>query len=564
MVAQGAAAFGGRSSCAACSRSGTIGEIDRAKSCRPVAETRPTFLKLHAGEAVPEGFALSAGQVAGIARLCEGCARLTGYRLHFEPRKVDATRSGAIADFPVIGLANEILGDIRILRPQGGASRTSQEMASRIAASIAGLASELAKAQQALWRREAELAAGVPVLPHREEQAHLAERLRAILRSATKATDCDAAGLYLLDDATSRLKLRSLDGLPPDRLTAPPRPLAGAIADLEALLGHAVVLTDAQQVTQWNAPEPAQSAICLPVSSATMPLGTLWLFCQRPRDFTSHQTELLEIVAGRLAAELERAMLLTDVVESRSARQQIAVAARLQDSQLPRMAPHSDQWEVAGWTAPGKWLASSFHDWIGSGRDELGVFVGQSAVEEPCSSDLRAAMTMCTLRALARAEAEVTRDPDVLLMKANRLLWALWPGDVSASLACGLLSAANGKLRIAVAGSIAVLLLTPTGAWRDCSRSTVPLGGDAEMPYLADDLQLSPGEALLLVSHSLFRQPAAAVPNLLAELGQFLAGQCEASAQQMQQSAEQYLQQSDMPAPACGSLVIVRRKPAAP
>ena len=53
-----------------------------------------------------------------------------------------------------------------------------------------------------------------------------------------------------------------------------------------------------------------RKASCVPVSSPTVPLGTLWFFSDRPREFTDMQTGLAELVSGRLAAELERTMLL--------------------------------------------------------------------------------------------------------------------------------------------------------------------------------------------------------------------------------------------------------------
>src|SRR6185436_7888036 len=132
----------------------------------------------------------------------------------------------------------------------------------------------------ALWRREAELAANVPVIPHSAEEEHLASKLQATLRAGAEAVRCQAAALYLLDDATSELKLRSSWNLPFGSLLRPARPLRGAVADLEALLGHAVVLEDATMFESWKAPHemPAGAAVCVPVSTPTMPLGTLWLF----------------------------------------------------------------------------------------------------------------------------------------------------------------------------------------------------------------------------------------------------------------------------------------------
>ena len=119
------------------------------------------------------------------------------------------------------------------------------------------------------------------MVPHREEEKHLAERLQAALLAGGEAVGCDAAAIYLLDEATTELKLRSSWGLPFDRLTAPARPLQGAVADLEALLGHAVVLNDDNLMATWNAPEDFPAAVCVPVSSPTTLLGTLWVFCKR-------------------------------------------------------------------------------------------------------------------------------------------------------------------------------------------------------------------------------------------------------------------------------------------
>ena len=121
-------------------------------------------------------------------------------------------------------------------------SPVSFESARGLASAIGGMLEEILQLRRALIEREAELAAGVPLVPHPEEPEHLANRLEAVLRGGAQAVGCHAAALYLLDEATSKLKLRSCWELPLDRLTAPPRPLKGAVADLESMLGHAVVL----------------------------------------------------------------------------------------------------------------------------------------------------------------------------------------------------------------------------------------------------------------------------------------------------------------------------------
>ena len=194
--------------------------------------------------------------------------------------------------------------------PIPGPVAIARDSARRLAGSIADLLGELLQTRRALWQREAELAAGVPLVPHREEEKHLAARLEAVLRAGAEAVGGDAVALYLLDEATTELKLRCSWGLPFDRLTAPARPLQGAVADLEALLGHAVVLDDDDVMRMWNVPEDFPAAVCVPVSTPTTLLGTLWVFCNEKRDFNDRETNILEVVAGRLASDLEREMLL--------------------------------------------------------------------------------------------------------------------------------------------------------------------------------------------------------------------------------------------------------------
>jgi hypothetical protein len=181
-----------------------------------------------------------------------------------------------------------------------------------LALSIGNLWQELLITRQALAEREAELAATVPVIEHPEESQRLLARMQAALQSGAETVGCQAAALYLLDDATTELKLRASWNLPKRRLTAPARPLHDQLADLEALLGHAVVLEDPQMFELWRVPESCAACVCLPVSTATIPLGTVWFFADESRTFSDHDTGVLELVAGRIASDLERATLLAE------------------------------------------------------------------------------------------------------------------------------------------------------------------------------------------------------------------------------------------------------------
>jgi GAF domain-containing protein len=201
------------------------------------------------------------------------------------------------------------------MSPAPGANvRARRAAAERLAGRLARILGQAAATRRALVEREAELAAGVPILLESRSDDHLADRLAAVLRGGCEMMGCEAAGLYLLDAATRELKLRSCWNLPAERLSEPARPLQQATADLEALLGYAVVVADPVLRQLWRPPEDCAAAVCVPVANRALPLGTLWLFSTRPREFSDRDTQLAEMVAGRIAAELDRQMLVTELL----------------------------------------------------------------------------------------------------------------------------------------------------------------------------------------------------------------------------------------------------------
>src|SRR5690606_35029530 len=192
---------------------------------------------------------------------------------------------------------------------------------------------------------------------------NLALRLEAALRGGAQAVGCQAAALYLLDDATTQLKRRSAWGLPIDRFTRPARLLEGATADLEALAGHAIVLADPSVCAEWPRPEAFPAAVCVPVSSATMPLGTLWMFSARSRDFRDEEVNVVEIVAGRIATDLEREVLLAEGAAGARLQGQLADAERLWQGAGPAYTAPPAGWDVGvALTTPDP-LAGLFCDW---------------------------------------------------------------------------------------------------------------------------------------------------------------------------------------------------------
>ncbi len=470
--------------------------------------------------------------VGSLPAVLRAFRRTTGWSLRYiageEPKPPnDLTWSAPVS--PGVGVPPGHLS----LEPAGSTPAPSiskpvdGDVARALAAATADMLGELLETRLALWQREAELAAGVPLVPHADEQAHLAERLQAVLRGGAEAVGCQAAALYMLDEATSELKLRSCWGLPFDRLTAPARPLKGSVADLEALLGHAVVLEDTDMMRHWRMPEEFPSAVCIPVSTPTTLLGTLWVYGERKRDFSTRETNVLEIVAGRLAADLEREILMREGIDAAQWKRQIAAAERMQRNQLPTISPLLDGWELSGWTARAEALGGDFYDWFCLSDGLLAVAVGDAM-----DRGLPAAMTAGTLRAALRAHGQYLRETAETLKQVNLTLWTGSAGDQRAALFHALVDTATGRVSCASAGSPGVVVVRGNG-WQSLGPTCPLLGESPETDFEPFEYTLQPGEALVIFTDAV--RAAAAEGRSLGDSGvaEPLVGRLNLSADQL-------------------------------
>ncbi|HEV3417813.1 MAG TPA: PP2C family protein-serine/threonine phosphatase [Pirellulales bacterium] len=463
-----------------------------------VANLIPTYLKLHS-ESASEARHSEFENFAGLTDLCDAFSAATGWPLRYESgaelRRDQVLKWSA----PVNPGVGDTLGHLRIdLGDFEGDARSAiaaQESAERLAGGIADLLGQLLAARRTVWNREAELAAGVPVVARPDEPKLLAARLKSILQTGAEACDAQAAALYMLDESTTLLKLRAAWGLPVERLMQPARPLEGAVADLEALLGHAVALERAASFGPWRVPEEFPAALCVPVSSPTVPLGTLWLFSDRERDFTDRQTGLAEMTAGRLAAELERAMLITAQVESTETARQLDAARRLQQSQLPQSIRLVEEgWELAGRIDSTAELSGAFYDWHWLPGDALAVMIGEAG-----QTGIAGALTAANLRSTVRTLTESGLAPAELLTRVNRSLWLTAGGDESASLVFGIVDLAAGRLRYSWAGKpSAIRLFSTASEIRIAARP--PLGTTIDGDFSEQTLDLAAGETLVVCS----------------------------------------------------------------
>jgi sigma-B regulation protein RsbU (phosphoserine phosphatase) len=274
----------------------------------------------------------------------------------------------------------------------------------------------------------------------------------------------------------------------------------------------------------------------VPVSTPTALLGTLWVYCSQSRDFDQRQTNVLEVVAGRLAADLEREVLLHEGIDAARLKRQLRAAEQLQQHQLPTISPLLDGWDLSGWTLQSEPVGGDFYDWFCLPDGMLAVAVGDAM-----DQGLRAAMAASALKAALRAHGQYHRQAEQALRQINLTLWTGSAGDQRASLFYGLIETGTGRICYASAGQPGMVLLRKDG-WTPLSDPFPPLGEGPETSYEQFVCELRPGEALLAFTDG-FRDATDAEGRPLGEAGiaEALSGHLNLSADQLVDLARQTL-----------------------
>ncbi len=238
-----------------------------------------------------------------------------GYELKYlkagAAQSADDAREELVENFVVGELGKKVYGNLRLARTKGVQPQVDWQRARAITEALASVLTENYKWREAAAQREAEIACLATVEPESEscedELAPVAERLRDVMRSGARALGgFDAAALYMLNEDTTALRTAALWRLPDDRFLERPRSLQGARAEVEALLGSAVVLNDEELAEIWRAPEIFPCSVCIPIISDSAILGVLWFFANKSRKIGSRETEILDLVARRVVDELEK------------------------------------------------------------------------------------------------------------------------------------------------------------------------------------------------------------------------------------------------------------------
>ncbi len=371
---------------------------------------------------------------------------------------------------------------------------TSEEVAWALLEQIDGLIQAVELSEKTIRAQEAQLATALGVSIRPDESEALAGRLQESLHRAAELTCSDAAALYLLDDATSQLKMRSCWGMPTAALSKPPRDLRGSLADLEALMGNAVLLENTRLAPEWHCPENYAAALCVPIGSPTMPHGTLWLWSDHVRDFSTSDIDAAKAAGDKILVDIERSVLADEVLKTRGLNRQVESASLVQSSRLPSNQRLHADYEIGGWTFQGQALGGNFHNWTVNRQGLICATVGAAS-----SHGAAGALVATSLQTVVEACWNVNHKPSQVMRKANDMLWSAQDGDWLSSLCYVQVEPESGLTQLALAGNIQAFVVGSRG-FRPLSGTSTPLALQPDTRFENQRLRLEAGELLLIAS----------------------------------------------------------------
>lgn len=372
-----------------------------------------------------------------------------------------------------------------------------------LAHAATALTEQLAKAEECIRNQEVRLAAAdvVPLSPdpaiRQPGKENLADRVRSVLEDALVATGSQAAGLYMLDDDTSHLKLRAVAGLPTQKLMEPHRPLRGSAVDLEALVGNVVTISDFTKQTHWSTPEPFAAAICVAISVGDTPVGTMWLWSDRAREFGDAEIAALKLTARVVAAELTEDTLKRRVTNATKHVRPLKMAAAWQQRQQPLDTSLALGWHVAGWSDPAQLLSSHWYCWDVLPDGTLAIVLA-----EALGGGFETAMIAATARAAWQSHAGYRHAPGQLLARLSDTLWQTNTGDQLLAMFYAQLNPETGEGTFATAGDLGGMITSQYG-FRPLFEPTQSIGTQIDFRPRENPIRLAQGETLSVFTSSL-------------------------------------------------------------
>jgi serine phosphatase RsbU (regulator of sigma subunit) len=344
-------------------------------------------------------------------------------------------------------------------------------------------------------------------LDDRELLTEILDRIREILRA-------DTVAVLLLDVSAGQLIATAAAGLEEEVRQGVRIPVGRGFAGRIAAEHRPVILDRVDHTTVLNPillAKGIQSMMGVPMVARGRVTGVMHVGSLTPRQFTSHDVELLQLAADRAAAAVQSMAAHAD---------QVAVEA-LQRSLIPSALPAVAGAEMAGRYVPGSGVVGGdWYDAFTLPSGELCVVIGDVA-----GSGLPAAVIMGRMRSALRAYALETPDPAEVLRRLDRKMQHFEP-DALATVLYAVFDPALDQVRVCMAGHFPPVIALPGQPAELASIAAgLMIGVSPDTPRRVTTLPIPAGALLCFYTDGLIERPGQMIDDGLERLRRVVVAQ---------------------------------------
>lgn len=212
---------------------------------------------------------------------------------------------------------------------------------------------------------------------------------------------------------------------------------------------------------------------------------------------------ILSGIAHQLTMAFENARLAQEVVAQQRLEHELALGRDIQRSFLPHTYPEAPGWEIAAYWRAARQVGGDFYDFIPLNvSGERGPCWG-IVIADVSDKGVPAALFMALSRTLLRSVAINRLSPAETLTRANELLMADVHTTQFVTVFYGVWEPAAGRLAYATAGHNPPLWYTAAGEIKTLPGRGSALGVFEDARYKEFEVQLNPGDGLVLYTDGL-------------------------------------------------------------
>ena len=215
-------------------------------------------------------------------------------------------------------------------------------------------------------------------------------------------------------------------------------------------------------------------------------------------DYQIQDLELLSMVAGQVALQLENSRLYSEELAKQKLEEQLTLARSIQSRLLPAKIPSIRGHELAACNITSAQVSGDYYDLIERADGTL-VMV----ISDVSGKGIPASLLASSLQASLRAHCELNHSPARILERVNRYLHESTDPSHFATLFLAILDPARGTLRYSSGGHHAPILRRADNTIVLLEKGGLPLGAFDFGTYEEEEIPFGAGDLLFLYTDGL-------------------------------------------------------------